>query len=108
MPDLSINRAPSRFSDANESNVAAHYTLQAEIYALALVRVLGIDGAAAHAARFGGLVYVYLRGLELGAPGRGMVFQRPSWAELLEWQDRLAARGAALAGGGQAPDWREG
>ena len=29
MPDLSINRAPSRFSDANESNVAAHYTLSA-------------------------------------------------------------------------------
>ena len=59
------------------AHVAAHYTLQAQIYSLALSRMLGIASAAEHEARFGGLVYFFLRG------GAAHV-ERPGFAALAE------------------------
>ena len=40
-------------------------------------------------ARFGGAVYVFLRGL----PEGGIWKRRPSWAEVVSWREELSALG---------------
>lgn len=73
--------------------VAAHarrnYATQARLYTLAALRLLGIDSAAAHAARFGGVLYCFLRGLRPGDPAAGIHFHRPSWDEVLGWEREM-------------------
>jgi hypothetical protein len=49
-------------ADAVARHVRAEYALQADIYSLALAKMLGIASEADHEARFGGLVYLFLRG----------------------------------------------
>ena len=46
-----------------KAHVAIHYDLQVSVYTLALVKALGIHSENEYDARFGGLVYVFLRGL---------------------------------------------
>ena len=55
--------------------MTANYELQRRLYALALVKMLGIADEADYEARFGGTVYVFLRGL---APAAGDA-AAPSW-----------------------------
>ena len=40
-----------------------NYAVQEQLYSLALVRMLGITDAATYEARFGGTLYVFVRGL---------------------------------------------
>jgi len=68
------------------THVAAHYALQAQIYSLALARMLGIADPADHEARFGGLIYMFLRGAAAHV-------ERPGFAELAE---RAQALGDSL------------
>ena len=70
-------------------HVAAHYTDQAMLYALAVVRLLGVRSRAEHDARFGGILYCFLRGF--GAEG-GLWSARPSWDEIVAWDAGLRAR----------------
>jgi exodeoxyribonuclease V beta subunit len=78
--------------DEIDRHVRAHYLLQAEIYAVAAVRMAGIASEEEYEARFGGALYVFLRGLGSSTPGAGQWFRRPSWRELLEAAARLEAR----------------
>ncbi|MGH7269863.1 MAG: PD-(D/E)XK nuclease family protein, partial [Polyangiaceae bacterium] len=71
-------------------HVAAHYEEQAIFYTLAVVRLLGIRTPEAHAARFGGIIYCFLRGL--GPGGQGLWSSRPSFGEVLAWDDGLRNR----------------
>ena len=48
--------------EAVKKCVADHYDIQANLYALALVKALGIHTEAAYEARFGGMFYIFLRG----------------------------------------------
>jgi len=74
-------------------HVAAHYELQAQLYALGVLRLLALDGSDAHAERFGGLLYCFLRGMgPAGAGVAGVYFARPSWDELRRWEDALRRR----------------
>jgi exodeoxyribonuclease V beta subunit len=68
------------------AHVAANYELQRRLYALALVKMLGVVDEADYEARFGGMVYVFLRALP-----EGLEIGRPSWAELRGWERELAA-----------------
>lgn len=71
-------------------HVTDQYGLQAMLYVLALVKALRIRDAADYEARFGGLVYVFLRGLRRPGPaGMGLHFARPGWAEVLGYEDKL-------------------
>ncbi len=83
-------------------HVEERYRLQVQLYALALARIVGVTDEASHAARFGGVVYVFLR-----APGGrtpGIVVERPAWSVLAGWetevperaQGRVDARGQGL------------
>jgi exodeoxyribonuclease V beta subunit len=80
---------------AVRAHVAANYELQRRLYALALVKMLGVADEADYEARFGGTAYVFVRalpaGLELG---------RPTWAELRGWERDLAAELASGDAGG--------
>jgi exodeoxyribonuclease V beta subunit len=78
--DLLPDYAPA----ALEAHAAANYDLQRRFYSLALEKMLGIVDEADYEARFGGMVYVFLRAL----PG-GMLVGRPSWSELREWEAEL-------------------
>jgi exodeoxyribonuclease V beta subunit len=76
--------------DALGRHVREHYQEQATLYALAVVKLLGVRTREEHVARFGGLLYCFLRGLD--ANGDGVWSARPSWDELLAWESALRAR----------------
>jgi exodeoxyribonuclease V beta subunit len=94
--DWKTDRLPAWDEAAVEAHVAKNYALQEQLYALALVRMLGITSATDHAARFGGTLYLFVRGL----PERGAIrSRRPSFDQLASWEadiaQRLATEGAA-------------
>ena len=71
--------------EAVAAHVRAEYALQADIYSLALAKMLGITGEADHEARFGGLIYLFLR-------GAASHVERPRHADLVRIERELAAR----------------
>ena len=82
---------------ALRADVDAHYRTQAELYTLAVVRLLELPDPAAYEARFGGVLYAYVRGMRPEAPGSGVLAERPAWSDVLRFEARLraAARGGA-------------
>jgi len=82
--DWKSNILPDYGPGACAAEVAAAYDLQARIYTLATVRFLGIANREDYRARFGGGVYLFLRGL-------GVHGFRPSWEDVLLWQAELSA-----------------
>jgi exodeoxyribonuclease V beta subunit len=78
LPDWSAATVAARVADS--------YEIQRRLYALALVKMLGIADRADYEARFGGTIYVFVRGL----PG-GLDVRRPAWDEIARWQQELAA-----------------
>ncbi|HVV50144.1 MAG TPA: UvrD-helicase domain-containing protein [Polyangia bacterium] len=96
--DWKTDRLPGWDPAAVEGHVAQNYALQEQLYALALVRMLGVETAADHEARFGGTLYLFVRGL----PATGAVrSRRPSFDELRTWEadiaEQLGAREEAEA-----------
>jgi exodeoxyribonuclease V beta subunit len=85
--DWKTDRLPSWEAAAVEAHVAANYALQERLYALALLRALGVHDEATHEQRFGGTLYVFLRGL--AGPGSPVRARRPAFAELVAWEDQL-------------------
>jgi exodeoxyribonuclease V beta subunit len=75
---------------ALDRHVREHYAEQAALYALAVVKLLGVRTADEYAARFGGLLYCFLRGLDAG--GDGVWSACPSWDEVLASESALRAR----------------
>jgi exodeoxyribonuclease V beta subunit len=72
------------------AHVEAHYADQVHLYALATVKLLGIATKAEHDARFGGLLYCFLRGFD--ERGAGLWSARPSWEDVGAWDEALARR----------------
>ena len=62
-----------------------HYALQFAIYTLAVCAFLDIRDEQAYEERFGGGLYVFLRGLPQG----GQVAHRPAWREVQAWAEAL-------------------
>ena len=72
------------------AHVADRYLVQAQIYTIGIVRLLRIRDRREYEERFGGLVYVFLRGVEPRGEGRnGVYFHRPSWNEIVEYEQTL-------------------
>jgi exodeoxyribonuclease V beta subunit len=76
--------------DVIARHVAAHYGEQVMLYTLAVVKLIGVRSRADHEARFGGLLYCFLRGFD--GDGRGLWVARPSWDEIVAWDRRLRDR----------------
>jgi len=79
------------------THVEGHYAEQVQLYALAVVKLLGVRTRAEYDARFGGLLYCFLRGME--TPGQGVWSSRPPWDDVLAWDEALGTRRFA----GRAP-----
>ncbi len=71
------------------AHVEANYALQASLYTVAMVRLLGIEDAEAYRARFGGTAYVFVRGFD--PTGRGVFFTRPEWSAITATFERLTS-----------------
>lgn len=84
---------PSYSPEAIGRRVEESYRLQAKLYSLALVKLLEIRDEGSYEERFGGFLFLFLRGMQLGGePGGGIYFERPSWVELLSWEEELLER----------------
>ena len=61
-------------------------------YVLAVLRLLAIRSAEEYALRFGGVLYLFIRGLspgKEGGEGEGIWFSRPPWARVGAWEQEL-------------------
>ena len=88
--DWKSDLLPDFSAEAVRAHVATNYELQRRLYALALVKMLGVVDEADYEARFGGTVYVFLRALP-----EGLEIGRPRWHDLQAWEQELAAELAA-------------
>lgn len=66
--------------------VEEHYQIQVEIYAVAVMKWLGIADEETYRRRMGGVYYVFLRGLD---SGNGVYHFLPSWSDVLTYAERL-------------------
>ena len=87
--DWKSDRRTDFSPDSIDLHVQNSYSLQAGIYSLAVIRLLGIDGEADYEARFGGILYIFLRGFQAG---EGAWFSRPAWKDLLKLEQELLQR----------------
>jgi exodeoxyribonuclease V beta subunit len=96
--DYKSNHLGSEGSDYDSPKLAeavtdAGYDLQYHIYTLALHRFLRnrIEGYE-YDQHFGGVFYLFLRGVELNQPGSGVFFDRPD-KKLIDKMDRYFSTG---------------
>jgi exodeoxyribonuclease V beta subunit len=96
--DWKSDRLPTYDTDAVRRHVEINYALQAKIYTLGVVRLLGIRDQGGYEARFGGLLYIFLRGIAPDGGGtRGIYFHRPHWAEVVGYERELMSPERAAA-----------
>ena len=88
--DWKSDRLDNYDTRAVQEHVSTHYSVQAMVYTIGLVRLLGIRNQVDYEARFGGYLYVFLRGMEHGSdPKRGIYFCRPPWLQVVAWESAL-------------------
>jgi exodeoxyribonuclease V beta subunit len=92
--DWKSNRLPGYGPADLEACMAEDYALQVKVYTLAVLKALAISAETDYEARFGGAVYVFLRGL----PEGGVWTARPSWSEVEAWRESLRAQMEAARG----------
>jgi exodeoxyribonuclease V beta subunit len=81
---------PSYDPAAVARHVERHYRLQARLYSLGIVRLLAIRTERDYDFSFGGLLYVFLRGVSQTGEGKsGLYFARPSWNEIVSYESDL-------------------
>lgn len=92
--DWKSNRLEGYGASDLEACMDEDYALQVQVYTVAVLRALAITEEADYERRFGGIVYVFLRGL----PEGGVWTARPTWNEILSWQGSLRAQLEAVHG----------
>lgn len=85
--DWKSNRLPGYGPSELDVCMAEDYALQVKVYTLAVLKALAISDAADYEARFGGVVYVFLRGL----PEGGVWTTRSTWTEVQVWRAEVDA-----------------
>ena len=85
--DWKTNRLASYGPEALARKMEEDYRIQVQVYTVTACRFLGITCEAEYQAGFGGVLYVFLRGL----PESGVWTLRPTWAEVQAWERALAA-----------------
>ena len=85
--DYKSDRLPSYAPDAVKAHVERNYLVQARLYTIGSLRALAIHDREAYEARFGGLLYAFLR--RMGEGNEGVYTLRPSWETVLEWERAL-------------------
>ena len=88
--DWKSDRLAAFTAEALAAHVGAHYDLQIGLYTLALVKLLEIRDEADYEARFGGLLYLFLRAMRRDGTGvEGIHSTRPSWDEVCAFERSL-------------------
>jgi len=87
--DWKSDTLPQYDSATLTHHVRGHYDTQAQLYTLGMVRLLGITDEESYERRFGGLLYIFLRGFAQGEGHEGVYFERPSWATVCVDEQRL-------------------
>jgi len=72
-----------------EPHVFEHYDLQARIYSVGIVRLLSVRDENDYERRFGGLLYLFLRGIKPQGGSDGIYFRRPDWREICQYEESL-------------------
>jgi len=81
---------PSYEPEALASHVARHYPIQEKIYTVGVSRLLAIRSERDYREKFGGVAYIFLRGIAPSVEGRrGVHFIRPSWSEVTSYESSL-------------------
>ena len=70
-----------------QAKMDKEYILQVKVYTLAVCRFLGFETREAYEQGFGGVLYVFLRGL----PDAGVWTCLPTWEEVQAWEQELKA-----------------
>jgi exodeoxyribonuclease V beta subunit len=83
--DWKTNRLPGYGAGHLEEAIQGSYLLQVKIYTVTTCRFLGITDRDHYERAFGGVVYLFLRGL----PDGGVWTCRPSWEDLRAWERDL-------------------
>ena len=73
--------APKAVSEHVERN----YRLQSRLYALAVLKMIGVEQEGGYESSFGGVLYCFLRGM----PDGGIHFDRPGWSETQAFHHEL-------------------
>ena len=78
--------------DTIERVVRERYENQKLIYSIGVVRLLGIQNERDYESRFGGLLYVFLRGIRREGGRQGVYFHRPGWSEVCGYVGELGVK----------------
>ncbi len=77
-----------------QDHIKRNYELQAQIYSVGVIRLLRIRSEADYRRRFGGLLYIFLRGVGADADrSHGIYFHRPDWSEIRRHESELMRLG---------------
>ena len=87
--DWKSDSLPSYDHGSIDLHVHTHYDLQAAIYAVGIVRLLGIRNEKEYQERFGGLLYLFIRGIKATQSDEGVYFRRPDWLEVCRYEAAL-------------------
>lgn len=87
--DWKSNYRPDYSPEALAGYVDNTYALQARLYTLGAIRLLGITDRAEYDERFGGCGYLFVRAITPDRPGDGVLWRKPSWDTVLQWDARL-------------------
>jgi exodeoxyribonuclease V beta subunit len=90
--DYKSDRLPAFDTATLERHVARNYALQAKLYAIGVLRLLDVRDAADYEARFGGLLYCFLRGMH--RDGEGVTFERPRFEDVVAWEEAMRTEAA--------------
>jgi exodeoxyribonuclease V beta subunit len=72
------------------THVASNYRLQGQIYTIGVLRLLGIRDESEYERRFGGLLYLFIRGISPSGDGEsGVYFHRPAWSDVVRYEAEL-------------------
>jgi exodeoxyribonuclease V beta subunit len=72
------------------AHVTSNYELQARIYTVGVLRLLAIRDESGYGRRFGGLLYLFLRGITPDGKGEsGVYFHRPAWSDVVKYEAEL-------------------
>ena len=93
--DWKSDRLENYSQSALEQHVTLHYGIQAQLYTLALEKLLRLTNQAEYESKMGGLIYVYLRGIRpTSAPTeQGFFFSNPSYAQTRTFETEWSQRG---------------
>lgn len=86
--DWKSDQLSSYEAGAIEEHVKNHYSIQARIYSIGVIRLLQIRSEDEYNRRFGGLLYIFLRGMDSNGR-RGVHFHRPAWSEICACENDL-------------------